>query len=114
LSEQYKLARDTQVYTTPASNGYPPGRANQQIRDDRHSGGGRSRLYLIASSQKSKWSCVMTTTTNNREHNNRELTDAELLDVCGGTDNVLEAVGVRLEAVAKAASNAASTIVKAF
>ena len=51
-----------------------------------------------------------TTTTNN----DRELTDAELLDVCGGTDNVLEAVGVRLEAVAKAASSAVSTIVKAF
>jgi hypothetical protein len=57
---------------------------------------------------------VMNTTTNNREHNNRELTDAELLDVCGGTDNVLEAVGVRLEAAAKAASSAVSTIVKAF
>jgi hypothetical protein len=25
LSEQYKLARDTQVYTTPASNGYSGG-----------------------------------------------------------------------------------------
>ena len=56
----------------------------------------------------------MTPTNNNREHNHRELTDAELLDVCGGTDNVLEAVGVRLEAVAKAASHAVNTIVKAF
>jgi hypothetical protein len=27
----------------------------------------------------------MTPTTNNREHNNRELTDTELLGVCGGT-----------------------------
>jgi hypothetical protein len=34
---------------------------------------------------QTKWSRVMTPTTN-REHNNRELTDAELLGVSGGTD----------------------------
>lgn len=59
---------------------------------------------------RTEWERAMNTTTNN----NRELTDAELLDVCGGTDNVLEAVAVRLEAVAKAASSAVSTILKAF
>ena len=53
-------------------------------------------------------------TTPTTANDNRELTDAELLDVCGGTDNVLEAVAVRIEAVAKAASNAVNTIVKAF
>ena len=53
-------------------------------------------------------------TTPTTANDNRELTDAELLDVCGGTDNVLEAVAVRLEAVAKAASSVASTILKAF
>src|ERR1700722_5063868 len=63
---------------------------------------------------RTEWERVMTNTNTTTTNNDRELTDAELLDVCGGTDNVLEAVGVRLEAVAKAASSAVSTIVKAF